>query len=170
LIAIAIPAFHTEEVVAIFSILVGDTGAQSLISIIAAVLKPYLLIVIAYLLYSIKNDKWRITAANLVVLLLIAYWAAPLVSFAVYFCLWHSRSHTLRIWHSIDAIHRRRCLLEAAAYSILTWLTAAVCFWYFRMTPDAALIQLTFIGLAALTVPHMLLVDFADSKLHRLMA
>ena len=78
LVAIAIPAFHTEEVVAIFSILVGDTGAQSLISIIAAVLKPYLLIVTAYLLYSIKNDKWRITAANLVVLLLIAYWAAPL--------------------------------------------------------------------------------------------
>ena len=170
LVAIAIPAFHTEEVVAIFAILVGDSGTQSLISIIEAALKPYLMIVTTYFLYSIRADEWRITAANLVVLLLIAYWAAPLVSFAVYFCLWHSRSHTLRIWHSIDAIHRRRCLLEAAAYSILAWLTAAVCFWYFKMTPDAALIQLTFIGLAALTVPHMLLVDFADSKLHRLMA
>ena len=170
LVAIAIPAFHADAVTPIFSILVGDAGAQSLITIIEYAMKAYIAIVITYLIYSFRVSKWRVPAANLAVLLLIAYWVAPLVSFAVYFCFWHSRTHTLRIWRSIDAIDRRRCFLEASLYSILAWLTAGICFWYFKMTPDTALIQITFIGLAALTVPHMLLVDFADSKLHRLMA
>lgn len=170
LVAIAIPAFHTKAVMPIFSILVGDAGAQSLIAIIEYLIIAYVAIVITYLSYSFKFSKWRIPAANLFLLLVIAYLAAPLVSFAVYFCFWHSRTHTVRIWRSIDNIDRRRCFLEASLYSIFAWVAAATFFWYFKITPDTALIQLTFIGLAALTVPHMLLVDFADSKLHRLMA
>lgn len=170
LVSIAIPGFQSDAVAPIFAVLVGEEGGTFLLQVIDFLLKPYILIVCAYLAYSILEKGWIHSAFNLIILLLLAYLLAPLLSFALYFCLWHSRAHTIRIWQSISVAERRRCLQETFAYSIAAWVTAAGFFWYFQANPDNILIQLTFIGLAALTVPHMVLVDFADSKLHRLMA
>jgi Brp/Blh family beta-carotene 15,15'-monooxygenase len=88
---------------------------------------------------------------------------SPLLSFAVYFCVWHSRSHIARIWFSIRGTkERRRSLIEAMVYSVIAWASALVLLLVFQDTLTDALIPITFIGLAALTVPHMLLVDLAD--------
>jgi Brp/Blh family beta-carotene 15,15'-monooxygenase len=126
--------------------------------------------VIIYFGFSLKNGKWKACALNLLSLLLLAFWLPPLVSFALYFCFWHSRSHALRIWENIKPEERPKSLIETFAYSGAAWLAALCFFWYFQGSPDAALLQLTFIGLAALTVPHMILVDLVDSKLHRLIS
>lgn len=167
LVPIAIPGFQPEAVLPIFTILVGEPSSAILLRTIDSIFSYYIAIVIAYLLFSSKYNKWRSCAANLVALLVLAYWLPPLISFAIYFCLWHSRSHYARIWRSIALSDRPRCITETIVYSICAWFVAVGFYWYFQMTLNQGLIEITFIGLAALTVPHMLLVDLADSNSNR---
>jgi Brp/Blh family beta-carotene 15,15'-monooxygenase len=167
LVPIAIPGFQPEAVLPIFTILVGEPSSAILLRTIDSLFLIYMAIVIAYLLFSFKYNKWRSCAANLVALLVLAYWLPPLISFAIYFCLWHSRSHYAQIWKSIALNDRPRCITETIVYSICAWFVAIGFYWYFQMTLNQGLIEITFIGLAALTVPHMLLVDLADSNSNR---
>jgi beta-carotene 15,15'-dioxygenase len=92
------------------------------------------------------------------------------VSFALYFCLWHSRTHMVRIWRSIAMEERARSARETIIYSALAYAAGAL---YLVVQSNSAaidseltpaLLQLTFIGLAALTVPHMLLVDIIHGR------
>ena len=167
LVPIAIPGFQPEAVLPIFTILVGEQSSVVLLETIEALSYYYIAVASAYLFLSFKYTKWRSSAANLVALLILAYSFSPLVSFAIYFCLWHSRSHYAQIWKSIALNDRPRCVTETIVYSICAWFVAIGFYWYFQMTLNQGLIEITFIGLAALTVPHMLLVDLADSNSNR---
>ncbi len=161
LVVIAIPAFQSSAVEPLFAVLIGADNSLWLLQQIQQLLLPWVACLFAYGIYSIYQPRWRSTQLNLVILIALAYLLPPLVSFALYFCLWHSRGHMQRIWRSIAADHRRRSAIEAITYSLLAYAAAAI---YFALQATnevaPALIQLTFIGLAALTVPHMLLVDF----------
>ena len=161
LVVIAIPALKSSAVEPLFAVLIGTDNSLWLLQQIQQLLLPWVACLFAYGIYSIYQPRWRSTQLNLVILIALAYLLPPLVSFALYFCLWHSRGHMQRIWRSIAADHRRRSAIEAITYSLLAYAAAAI---YFALQATnevaPALIQLTFIGLAALTVPHMLLVDF----------
>ena len=117
--------------------------------------------------YAAVYPAWRKPLLNLIIVLILVFWLSPLVSFALYFCVWHSRCHTLRIWCSLKKeSDRRRSLIEAVIYSVAAWVAALGFYMVFQQSFTTALIQITFIGLAALTVPHMLLVDFVDKIKH----
>ena len=86
--------------------------------------------------------------------------APPLLSFTLFFCAMHSARHILR---TIDysAQSPRFFVLGAALLPMVGVLAVSLTAWYFlRTTPiDARIIQIVFVGLAALTVPHMALVE-----------
>jgi len=170
LVVIAIPVLQSAAVEPLFAALVGADNSLWLLQQIDQLLLPWGLSVFAYVIYTVYQPRWRGPLLNLIVLIALAYLLPPLVSFALYFCLWHSRSHMLRIWRSIATDQRARSARETIAYSLLAYAAGAVYWFYYRgdltslTALPPALLQLTFIGLAALTVPHMLLVDIVHGQ------
>ena len=162
-VSIAIPSLQALQVQPSFSLLVGDVAATMLIQSIILLFLPWLACFVAYCVYAAIYPVWRKPLLDLSILLMFAFTLPPLITFALYFCVWHSRCHMLRILNSIKGdTERRRSLIEAMAYSLIAWMALGVVFVLFQESFTSALMQVTFIGLAALTVPHMLLVDLAD--------
>ena len=76
-----------------------------------------------------------------------------------------------RIWHVLaSTISPKGLYQQAAGFTLASWLVGGAAFlWLENGDLDAALLQVVFIGLAALTVPHMILVDgfFAKEQRHQ---
>ncbi|MDE0841389.1 MAG: Brp/Blh family beta-carotene 15,15'-dioxygenase [Porticoccaceae bacterium] len=168
LVSIGIPGLNPQEVEPLFSILIGIEPTLLLLQGIAILLPIWLFAVVAYIAQATLQPQWRRSAGLLLALLFATYWFEPLVCFSLYFCFVHSPVHSLRIWRSLLPQDRRRCALEAVSYTLAAWISGLLLIlWYrqnYTIDLDSALLQLTFIGLAALTVPHMILVDILDHK------
>jgi len=96
---------------------------------------------------------------EILVLAIILAYLPPLWGFAIYFCLVHSSRHILHLLNSVGSLNYNDyvLLLVTVLVSILAILIGA---FHFTNNPfDIGIIRATFIGLAALTVPHMLLID-----------
>lgn len=169
LVVIAIPGFQGSAVEPLFAVLVGEDNSLWLLQQIDSLLLPWAVLLFAYGIYSIYQPRWRWALFNLALLTALAYLLPPLVSFALYFCLWHSRRHMQQTWRAIAPEQRRRSAIETLVYSLLAFVAAGLFFVVQTQNGSASgitptLLQLTFVGLAALTVPHMLLVDFINGQ------
>ena len=169
LVVIAIPGFQGSAVEPLFAVLVGKENSLWLLQQIDSLLLPWAVLLFAYGIYSLFQPRWRWTLFNLALLTALAYLLPPLVSFALYFCLWHSRRHMQQTWRAIAPEQRRRSAIETLVYSLLAFVAAGLFFVVQTQNGSASgitptLLQLTFVGLAALTVPHMLLVDFTNGQ------
>ncbi len=106
----------------------------------------------------------RATALELAAVAALALLLPPLVYFIVYFCALHSLRHLRLAAHGADTRARRRMAGVALLYTALTLLVAALAWPWLAAAgttasaPEAGLLKLVFIGLAALTLPHMLVV------------
>ena len=159
-IPIALPVIQKDYVIEIFTILSNNTASKIIFSTLETIYPLYLVIVSAYFCYSIYDKKWLFNSVSLIILILIAFLIPPLLTFALYFCFWHSRGHMLRIWQKVEIYERRSYILETVGYTIFTWLILASGLWLLNGSLNESIIRMVFIGLAALTVPHMILVDF----------
>ena len=86
----------------------------------------------------------------------------PLVGFAFYFCFVHSARHLQTIVDILGATASKPAILiQALVFTLASWGAGAAAFWSLSGvgSVDAALLRVVFIGLAALTLPHIVLVD-----------
>ncbi len=86
----------------------------------------------------------------------------PLVGFAVYFCFVQSFRHFSSMRSVLQStVSNLRITQTTVVFSLLTWAFGLVVLAQQSATigVEPALQKVVFIGLAALTVPHMLLVD-----------
>lgn len=164
LVAVGIPYFHTQEVLALFSFLSSEPAALQLLNALSVIFVFWAACCVGYCIFTFYHRAYIKPLLNLCALILIAILLPPLVAFALYFCLWHSRGHMLRLWNSLQPIGRLGAVREAVVYTILAWCTGLIVFFYLSGSPSEIIFKLTFIGLAALTLPHMILVDFLDKQ------
>jgi len=148
---------HAPEMTRLFGFLVDANAAERFVSTLRFLAWPWLAGILWSVLVMCRRD-W-VTAVELASYSLLVLVAPPLLSFTVFFCLMHSARHALRTQRYASLSWRQLLLTSAAPTAAV--LAAALATWFFvKEAPlDMRLVQLVVIGLAALTAPHMLLVD-----------
>lgn len=105
-------------------------------------------------------------ALELAILATTAMLLPPLMFFLLYFCALHSPRHFLQIWRA--SADRHQAARIAAGYTAATLLIAIPAALTFGDSVEmaASLQSIIFVGLAALTVPHMLLASILQGRRH----
>ena len=157
--AIGAPALvHTGDVAAIFAHL-APSAAETVAQALAASGVAGGALVLLCLLSASRGRRSHLAE-------LAGIWAGavllpPLLYFVAYFCLLHSVRHFTQTLAALP--DRRRAWRMAGLVSAAAGAGAGAAFtalqWTGSVAPETSLLQALFIGLAALTVPHMLLVD-----------
>jgi beta-carotene 15,15'-dioxygenase len=148
---------HSEEVRVLFAAILDPSTAQRITGVLQALAGPWLVATLLLVCHElIKNKRLQI---ELIALNLLSTVADPLVSFTVYFCAMHSVRHVLRAREYTGVPFGRLALISSAPMAgvflmgVIGWLYSP------QLPHDERLLRFIFVGLAALTVPHMVLVD-----------
>jgi len=149
---------HREPVIEIFAWLVPAEVAVTTAEVMAATAIP--LLQAAALIVLVTAWTRPGAALEMSAVLLLAVFAAPLVFFVVYWCGLHSLRHMLAVQEELRPASARSFLRLSLPYGPLAIIgvSSAALLWP-HLEPGQAVLAATFVGLAALTVPHMLLVD-----------
>ncbi|MEN0019306.1 MAG: Brp/Blh family beta-carotene 15,15'-dioxygenase [Planctomycetota bacterium] len=168
-ISVAAPlAFHPQVVAEVFAALLGVATVDAGVVRTAGIAWMLLAVpgVVASLVLAARVERASALRGTFEIAVLIAWFAAapPVLAFAVYFCFWHSVRHSIRsalgatpqlgLWASA-----RRYLLATAMPTVLTLVLAAVGFFALQHSEGLLEVawQVIFVGLFALTVPHVIL-------------
>lgn len=149
---------HETEVARLFSWLVGTAAAAPVIVWVHRLAWPWLLA------GAVAGWKcWKLDCLGgleILATLALAVAAPPLIAFTVFFCAMHSARHILRMVGLSAQSSPRFLALASLAPTLLFMLLLGVGRWWLReFVLEAQVVQLLFVGLAAVTLPHMILVE-----------
>ena len=158
---VGISQFHRSEADEIFYYLINQDTAMVWLAINVLTV-AVIVAIIACVSQAAKDVKWSATSLELLILGIVYALVPPLLGFAIYFCLVHSARHFRRILSTIKAtVDFSNIKNQAILFTTASWIAAGIAFWMLAdfADPGPTVMRITFIGLAALTVPHMLLID-----------
>ena len=149
---------HEADVALLFTYLVPGNFPEQMAAFLHGLALPWCLGLCVALLRQ-RREHWS-TTLEVASVGLLATAAPPLVGFTVFFCLMHSARHAIRT-RTYASDLRWIDLIKKAAAPMLACLLASVALWPMLqgLSVDAAVIRILFVGLAALTVPHMVLIE-----------
>ena len=129
-------------------------------------LVSYFLIVLSVVghgVLAIKFTKLRWGILEMFIILLFIFLTEPLVAFSIYFCFIHTFKHVKSILKDTSKYlsNNKFITITTISFTILTWVggSLAIIYLHKSFSFDESFIKTLFIGLAALTLPHMTLVD-----------
>jgi Brp/Blh family beta-carotene 15,15'-monooxygenase len=159
--------FQTEEVATLFGHLAPEFAANTAAILLAVMGGIFLCIFVATI---ILWPQFRTRAASEQgIVWIAAACLTPLVYFIIYFCILHSVRHFSNAIISLE--DPRQGLRVAILLSVVTVFAGLIGFLILQGTKpellEQSILRIIFIGLAALTVPHMLLVDRFQRKLNQ---
>lgn len=151
-----LPFSHQSAVRELFVVL--DADANTIMQIINWLIIPWSLLALANVAVRILNGDGK-TVISTLSFAALSILMPPLWSLCLYFCAWHSRRHITRVLS--DLPNPRLGWAMMILLTLITVLLALLAVLWLPATTlwTAALVQVFFIGLFALTVPHMLLID-----------
>lgn len=159
--AIILPAlWHGEELQRLLGLVAGPDSAAFVAPVLGQLAAPWLAATILVCMVQFRTS--RLAACELAGLVALSVAAPPLVAFCAYFCLMHSPRHILRTLANLQAAESRQGLALAVWPTLAVLIAAALLFWLANDLPlEARVMQTVFVGLAALTLPHMALIECA---------
>ena len=151
---------HAGEVSDLFGLLAGPQAATWVTLALQTLAWPWLAGLLVMAALEARRDI--VTGIELAMIGALAALAPPLIAFGVFFCIMHSARHLLRVAAFASDL-RSGALVGVGIGPMMFVLAAAAGCWFLLgdSSVDARIMQLLFVGLAALTVPHMLLVERA---------
>ena len=152
--------FHTEVVGMIFQQLSGVEGGKLAVTLALPIW--FLVSMMALVTAStVWKRQWQ-TTLEFLTLIALAYFTPPLIYFTLYFCLLHSPRHLYGLFSAAPTAEHPRLMRMMVIYTFATLLLLGVLWWLWPSLPIQTLIlKFIFIGLAAVTVPHMMLIALA---------
>jgi Brp/Blh family beta-carotene 15,15'-monooxygenase len=151
-------ALHAAQVFEVFAYLAGVPAAQVIVAALGWAAWPWVVAIgIAAIAGARREPVRSIELVSVAALLTVA---PPLIGFTLFFCGMHSARHVLRT-RDYSNEGTLRALVHIAVWPMaITVAGVAVAWWLSGGSPiDMRLAQLLFVGLAALTVPHMIVVE-----------
>lgn len=150
--------YYSDEMVRLFGLLSGPDVAETIIYPIKSVAVPWLVLLVGAALHQFKSDIH--VAVEMLAVAVLALLVPPLVSFTLYFCFMHSVRHIFRsvqITKQFDAAYHVKMVVLPMAGVFFAVLIS----WFLLkdQSIDQRIIQIVFLGLAALTVPHMVIIE-----------
>lgn len=162
---IAGPAlFWPQQTAEIFSALIPDPYAQTASYVLNVAGVPVVAAVFLIAMRQLRRNMGM--ALELLAIPLLAWTLTPLVFFVAYFCILHSPRHLIDTLVTYS-FSRGSTLAAGIALSVVTIAVAVIAF---LMLPVADLqdrqLRVVFVGLAALTIPHIWLLHRARKRQH----
>jgi Brp/Blh family beta-carotene 15,15'-monooxygenase len=152
---------HSLRVEELFDHLLFGQSSKPLIAIMMfACAISFLVLLFSFKSYS---KKQLIELAGIVSMGLLL---DPLVYFALFFCLLHSPRHIKHEWNLLPIHKQKMSLVIGAGVIFATYILAVIAANYLNLSLSdvSGFFTIVFIGLAALTYPHMFLVEIARYK------
>lgn len=163
LVTIYLPLIHQQEAFGFFGILTASQPDEltALRLTLQAAAAFWLICCVAYGVMAVSNAHYRARFVELLMALIIMAALPVLAAFAFYFCLIHSRRHFSALYLATKQKSKTALFGLAGALCLASWAGGGIALYGAMQHQSFALsvIQIIFIGLAALTVPHMILVD-----------
>ena len=151
-------ALHAAEVSQLFAFVVGLPAARSIVEVLHLAAWPWVAAICVAAILGVRTAPVR--SIEMVSLAALLIFAPPLIGFTLFFCGMHSARHVLRT-RDYSRANTLRDLLRIARWPMLATVAGvAIAVGCSNGSPlDLRLAQVLFVGLAALTVPHMILVE-----------
>jgi Brp/Blh family beta-carotene 15,15'-monooxygenase len=165
---IILPFFiHSVEVTRLFALIIPTEHANNFTLILKPLSQFWLLGAVIAVVTSLLRKSLD-CAYLLISLVLLATLVPSLIAFTLYFCVMHSPRHILRTL-STQRNHSTRIILQSAALpTVLAVLGFFLLGWIVPFqTLEGRILQIGFVGLAALTVPHMILLKVEHARSRR---
>jgi Brp/Blh family beta-carotene 15,15'-monooxygenase len=128
----------------------------------------FLLLIVIGFIKKDKKEIWNIL--EILSVMLLFFILTPFRAFLIYFCFLHSLRHILSVLEEMNLGLSRKSLkwilLQALPSTLSTLFVLATSYWVLQQSAiDSRLMyNLFFISLAALTFPHMLVVELVKRK------
>ena len=170
LLVASVVFFHPAEAAALFGYLIPSraievTAGVNLLRVPLAlvVFTAVGAVLLRHVVHWLRGSEAHgLVAAEIACLAALFALTPPLIAFVVYFCAWHSVRHTLEVASRLDPLEPRVALQTFArrAWPLTAVTIALGTIAFLALTPvqppGPAMIRVVFVGLSALTVPHIL--------------